>query len=1132
MTRGVRLLMLTLTIHLATSFLAAQEPAEDLRDNGVCTTWDAVRRTVRYDYRLINRSDKPATEIDVYVPLPRKTPRQIIHYVELPQRPEQQRIFTDHHGQRLVHYRLDRLEPGVYVDLGYVVGVTLKNLRWNPAESTPRKNAPTLTAEERERYLQAETNYSMDSAMMRSVSASLVEGATSDYEKLVRIHDHVASSIRYVRDDAWDPAETVLTRGTGSCSEYNYVLSGLCRLAGLPTRCVGGSSNGHRELPTTDTVYHRWTEVFLDGFGWFPADCSRDGNPIRGKRSHFGRIYVDALVWCQQAGGEEDTLGWDYRAKAHIRGEKSRVRESHRTRWFDFQPEGKVEAARAWFLDGTGEQPDPDLLECALVHWHEAPPENQTKMLRALAVAGRNACLRRAGTLPQTDERRTRAVRDLCATSELAETILKESQNLAEFRDWFRDNESRLVPAGEGKFQRAAKGAKTKTGTTTDSAAEIWASLVPDVASRFKASLGPEEKPAIVVMPITDQTLAGLGAESPSIHEALKTQIAKTLADKVVDEVQFDRWMKTDGPGSGEYWILANGEVGNVPAEVAADIVVVPVCITSRSKESVLYHLELKTLDLRHSKYTKAVARVYRKTADEEVPGSATLVGGGDTVLARWEHDMVSRQSYAWPLDGVESVLGSADAALCNLECCVSRRGTPAEKGEHCPFFYRARPEMLQCLTSAGIDVVTGANNHGGDYGPASVADTVGWCNTAGLVCVGIGSNMAEAETPHVVQIGPLRVAFAGMDSTKACYVAGNDRPGASYASEEGNLADFTAKVDRIARWADGRCDLLVLTIHWGQNWVRETQPVHRKMARIALEHGVDAILGHSAHRLQGIELIDGKPVVYDMGNLLFDCKLKPEGRQSALFRLQLSKNGVHKIEVLPVEALNGHTARAGCEEAAEILSEMGELCSALGTNLAIEEDLEGRPMGVVHIAKPKSTPRKAVDATQTCVTLPAKGETIPPALDTAFLNREIPADAKKLAPPVELASGVELVACRVPAQAEEGGILQLTTWWRVAEPVKRDVMLAFHLRPKGETPRRGTPWYTRHDGADWTVPLSLVDPAAVIEDLYPARLSGLPAGPCEVFAVLIDTSRSEGERVLGETNLGPIEIVPRAKRD
>ena len=73
------------------------------------------------------------------------------------------------------------------------------------------------------------------------------------------------------------------------------------------------------------------------------------------------------------------------------------------------------------------------------------------------------------------------------------------------------------------------------------------------------------------------------------------------------------------------------------------------------------------------------------------------LIAGGDTVLARWEHDMVSRKGHDWPLQNLRDLLASADAALCNLECCVSLRGEPAEKGERCPFYYRARPAMLRC---------------------------------------------------------------------------------------------------------------------------------------------------------------------------------------------------------------------------------------------------------------------------------------------------------------------------------------------------------------------------------------------------------------------------------------------------
>jgi transglutaminase-like putative cysteine protease len=232
---------------------------ETPHDNGKFTTWGPVSRTIRYEYRLMNPTTEPATQLDVNVPLPLESPRQEIHYLHLPQN-RSHRLITDRHGQRLAQYTIDRLEPGTYVDLGYVVGITLKNMRCNAPESLPAGGTPSLTPEARALYLKPETNYSMESEVMRRAAESLTKGVTTDFERLVRIHDYVIDSIRYVRDGRWDPAETVLSRGTGSCSEYNYVLSGLCRLAGMPTRCVGGSTNGLRELPTTDTVYHRWTE--------------------------------------------------------------------------------------------------------------------------------------------------------------------------------------------------------------------------------------------------------------------------------------------------------------------------------------------------------------------------------------------------------------------------------------------------------------------------------------------------------------------------------------------------------------------------------------------------------------------------------------------------------------------------------------------------------------------------------------------------------------------------------------------------------------------------------------------------------------------------------------------------------
>ncbi len=1089
------------------------------------TTWEPVGRTIHYGYRVMNPTPKPSGKLDIYMPLPLPSPRQEIRYLHLSEKGKQ-RIFTDRHGQKLAHYSIDKLEAGQWFDIGFVAGLTVSSMSWNATGHDSGGSPPELATELRTLYLAAEKNYSMDTSLMRNLAADLTRDAASDYDKLVNIHDYIISKVRYVRDDVWDPAAEVLTRGYGSCSEYNYVLSGLCRLAGLPTRCVGGTSNGFHDLPTTDVVFHRWTEVYLSDYGWFPADCSRDANPIRGKRSHFGRVYNDAIIWCRQAGGDDDTLGWEYRAELRVEGKNPGLKDDHRVRWFEYYPESEVNAAYAWFDGGQAEPPAADLLECALLHWDDVSETNQLKMIEALAGSGRNACLRRAGRLNEENGLRERWVRKLCSSEDLAETILEKSRQLFSFRSWYRSNESRLVVNGDGKFLLKSNSGSTPIATTTDSSLEIWQALAVELADRLTESVEQINEKAVVVMPVEDQTIVGLADNRQAIHSALKNRITGNLQIKLIDEVAFDRFMEEQGPGSKEYWILANADTSQYPEAMVPDVILIPLAITERTeKKTVLYHLEFKVLELARRKYTTITAKRYREKPAVAGPSeSGVLIAGGDTVLARWEHDWVGRMGYEWPLSELEPFISQADAALCNLECCVSLRGAPVDKGERCSFYYRARPDMLRCLSDVGMDMVTAANNHGGDYGPDSVADTRMWSEKAGLVCVGIGNEIKVAGSPQLVRVGPVRVAIAGMDMTMPRFAAGENRPGTHYVREE--LADFAARTRELGEWARDRCDLLALTIHWGSNWVEQTPAIHREMARVAFENGVDVILGHSAHQLQGIEIIDGKAVIYDMGNLLFDCELSPEGKRGGLFRLYLSPDGVQKIEVIPTQVLDGHTVPASYDDAHEVLGEMNRLCAALDTHLLIDEDLEGRPMGVIPIAECQVTARETIDPNLVFATFPIAGGSLPASGPRVLLTPDIPDGATILNPAKPLAPGIELLAYQIPANAKEGGIVYLSTWWRVTGKIKPNIMPAFQMEVNGEITRRGTPWYTRHDLMDWSAPMSQLVPDQVVEDVYPARLAGIPAGQCRVSAVMVDTSQIPENRILNApVYLGEIKI-------
>lgn len=527
------------------------------------------------------------------------------------------------------------------------------------------------------------------------------------------------------------------------------------------------------------------------------------------------------------------------------------------------------------------------------------------------------------------------------------------------------------------------------------------------------------------------------------------------------------------------------------------------------------------------------------ESAAEAAPGRAwdVLAVAGDTVLARWEHDFVARRRCEWPLARVAPVLASADAALANLECAVATRGSPAEKGERCPFYYRARPEMLGVLLSAGIGIVTAANNHVGDYGPEGVAETDAWTRAAGLVATGIGRDPEDAARPRLVRAGRTLLAVAGLDMTSPRFAAAPGRWGSHYA-DPNDLEGFARAMEALAASARGTCDLLVLAVHWGANWVREVPEEHRKLARIALEAGVDIVAGHSAHRLQGIEVVGGKVVLYDVGNLLFDCELREDGRRSAIFRLALSRRGVARVEAIPIEVREGHTELASGAEALATLEELRRLSLSLGTEVRISRGASDAPIAIVEVADPRATPRSPVAEGLESASLPRAAAFPSPRAESAIVPA-LPEVAARFEPPAELAPGIELLGASLPDEAPEGGILTVATWWRLRREVSEPWLVALELAAGGTGPegsrnleRRGTSWYTRHDPGDWLLPFARLRPGEIVEDRHPARLEGLPAGLCEVRALVLDPRKPEPERALGPAKaLGAVTILPRAMR-
>jgi poly-gamma-glutamate capsule biosynthesis protein CapA/YwtB (metallophosphatase superfamily) len=87
-------------------------------------------------------------------------------------------------------------------------------------------------------------------------------------------------------------------------------------------------------------------------------------------------------------------------------------------------------------------------------------------------------------------------------------------------------------------------------------------------------------------------------------------------------------------------------------------------------------------------------------------------------------------------------------------------------------------------------------------------------------------------------------------------------------------------------RAARAMADVVLVSQHWGIHFVRSViADYQREVARAAIAAGADAILGHHAHILKGIETIDGRPVFYSLCNFATDLRMTPEHAARPSFR-------------------------------------------------------------------------------------------------------------------------------------------------------------------------------------------------------------------------------------------------------
>jgi poly-gamma-glutamate synthesis protein (capsule biosynthesis protein) len=263
---------------------------------------------------------------------------------------------------------------------------------------------------------------------------------------------------------------------------------------------------------------------------------------------------------------------------------------------------------------------------------------------------------------------------------------------------------------------------------------------------------------------------------------------------------------------------------------------------------------------------------------------TVTLAVVGDIMLDESPGTAVERGQD--PFAPFATLLDSADIRIGNLECVVATQGE-AEPGK--PYTFRAHPRTLQPL-KRHFDAVTLANNHSGDFGPSAFVEMLGLLDQAGIGRFGGGADLAQAHRPLIIERHGLRIAFLGYDEfLPRSFEAGADQPGVAWSEDEQVERDIAG-----AR-GTGHADLVIPIMHWG--WEHETiaSPRQRQLARRMIDAGADAVIGGHPHVTQDTEQYRGKPIIYSLGNFVFNGFTDAINTTGWLLRLELDHQGVRR---------------------------------------------------------------------------------------------------------------------------------------------------------------------------------------------------------------------------------------------
>jgi poly-gamma-glutamate synthesis protein (capsule biosynthesis protein) len=266
--------------------------------------------------------------------------------------------------------------------------------------------------------------------------------------------------------------------------------------------------------------------------------------------------------------------------------------------------------------------------------------------------------------------------------------------------------------------------------------------------------------------------------------------------------------------------------------------------------------------------------------AEEPVGGAVTLAFAGEIHFEGVLRDLPGRPGAT--LGPMSRELRSADVAVVNLESALAAEGTgPARKELEVPderYWFRAPPEALEVLERSGVDVASMANNHGADFGPAGLRQSLAADVASDVEVIGIGRDPDQAYAPYRTRVRGTDVAVIAADaspreSADATWAVGPGTGIGIAAARSPGALHLRAAV----REAAETDDVVVVYLHWGEEGSDRPTALQRRLARVLAEEGADVVVGTHAHVQVGSGMLGETYISYGLGDFAWYHGRRPD---------------------------------------------------------------------------------------------------------------------------------------------------------------------------------------------------------------------------------------------------------------